>query len=224
MKDTIVESVIEQFKQRSKLGMKKYGVTLDRDDLSTLQWLQHFQEELFDASLYVEKLKEGLKNDKEIYKNVIGYEEIYKISNLGNVKSFKFGKEKNLKINIDRHGYLYVGLNRDNTSEKKKIHQLVAESFLNHKRCGMKLVVNHIDFDKTNNCLENLEIITQRENSNRKHIISSSKYVGVNWHKRDNKWMASIVINGKKKHLGYFTTELEASKAYEKALLNNYEK
>jgi len=63
MKDTIVESVIEQFKQRSNVGINKYGVTLDREDLSTLEWLQHLQEELMDATLYVQKLKENL-NDK----------------------------------------------------------------------------------------------------------------------------------------------------------------
>jgi hypothetical protein len=63
MKDTIVESVIEQFKQRSNVGINKYGVTLDREDLSALEWLQHLQEELMDATLYVQKLKEKL-NDK----------------------------------------------------------------------------------------------------------------------------------------------------------------
>ena len=63
LKDTIVESVIEQFKQRSAVGIKKYGVTLDREDLDRIQWLQHLQEELMDATLYVQKLKEKL-NDK----------------------------------------------------------------------------------------------------------------------------------------------------------------
>lgn len=63
MKDTIVESVIQQFKQRSEAGINKYGVTLDREDLNVLEWLQHLQEELMDATLYVQKLKEKL-NDK----------------------------------------------------------------------------------------------------------------------------------------------------------------
>ncbi len=60
MKDTIVESVIEQFKQRSEVGIKKYGVTLNRDDLTMLEWLKHLQEELMDATLYIEKLKSKL--------------------------------------------------------------------------------------------------------------------------------------------------------------------
>lgn len=57
MEDSIVKSVIESFKQRSELGILKYGKTLDRNDLTFLQWIQHAQEELMDAILYLEKLK-----------------------------------------------------------------------------------------------------------------------------------------------------------------------
>lgn len=60
LKDTIVESVINQFKQRSEVGINKYGVTLDREDLTMLEWLKHLQEELMDATLYIEKLKSKL--------------------------------------------------------------------------------------------------------------------------------------------------------------------
>lgn len=56
MKDTIVESVIEQFKQRSNVGIKKYNTTLDREDLSTLQWMIHFREEMQDGLLYLERI------------------------------------------------------------------------------------------------------------------------------------------------------------------------
>lgn len=61
VKDSIVESVINQFSERSRVGIKKYGVTLDRTDLNTLEWLKHLQEELMDATLYIEKLKQELK-------------------------------------------------------------------------------------------------------------------------------------------------------------------
>lgn len=57
MEDSIVKSVIESFKQRSETGILKYGKTLDRNDLTFLQWIQHAQEELMDAILYLEKLK-----------------------------------------------------------------------------------------------------------------------------------------------------------------------
>ena len=61
MKDPIVESIIERFEERSDEGIKKYGVTMARKDLSSLEWLIHLQEELMDAILYAEKLKEELK-------------------------------------------------------------------------------------------------------------------------------------------------------------------
>ena len=56
-KDTIVESVINQFKERSSVGINKYGVTLDRTDLTRLEWLNHAQQEAMDMILYLEKLK-----------------------------------------------------------------------------------------------------------------------------------------------------------------------
>ena len=56
-KDTVVASVIRSFEERSRAGQLKYGTTLDRTDLTPQQWAQHMQEELMDASLYLERLK-----------------------------------------------------------------------------------------------------------------------------------------------------------------------
>lgn len=58
--DSIVDSVIQKFLQRSAFGQEKYGVTLDRTDLSVKDWIQHAQEELMDAILYLEKLKQTM--------------------------------------------------------------------------------------------------------------------------------------------------------------------
>ena len=58
--DSIVNTVVQRFIQRSEFGQKKYGVTLDRTDLKTPDWIQHMQEELMDAILYLEKLKTTL--------------------------------------------------------------------------------------------------------------------------------------------------------------------
>lgn len=57
MKDNIVEAVIDQFKERSEVGINKYGVTLDRTDLTRLEWINHAQQEAMDMILYLEKLK-----------------------------------------------------------------------------------------------------------------------------------------------------------------------
>jgi hypothetical protein len=61
--DSYVQSVKEKFEQRSQTGIKKYNTTLERDDLSFFDWLNHLQEELMDATLYLEKLKDFAKKD-----------------------------------------------------------------------------------------------------------------------------------------------------------------
>ena len=57
MIDEIVERVVSLFRSRSQRGIQKYGTTLDKNELSNRDWLQHLQEELMDAALYVEKIK-----------------------------------------------------------------------------------------------------------------------------------------------------------------------
>jgi hypothetical protein len=61
--DSYVQSVKEKFEQRSQAGIKKYNTTLERDDLSFLDWLNHAQEEAMDFILYLEKLKDFAKKD-----------------------------------------------------------------------------------------------------------------------------------------------------------------
>ena len=61
--DSIVESVISKFKQRSEVGIKKYNKTLDRTDLNYKDWLNHIQEELMDAVLYCERLRKESKTE-----------------------------------------------------------------------------------------------------------------------------------------------------------------
>lgn len=56
--DKYVQSVKEKFEQRSQTGIRKYNTTLEREDLDFLDWLNHLQEELMDATLYIEKLKD----------------------------------------------------------------------------------------------------------------------------------------------------------------------
>lgn len=62
MKDKIVQSVVDKYQQRSEVGQQKYGLTLERNDLNFLQWINHLQEELMDATLYLEKLKSELQD------------------------------------------------------------------------------------------------------------------------------------------------------------------
>ena len=67
--DPIVSAVIRKMYQRSQVGIKKYGTTMERDDLSYADWLTHLQEELMDSIIYLEKLKD-LKCTTDIQKNL----------------------------------------------------------------------------------------------------------------------------------------------------------
>lgn len=56
--DSVVKSILYKFTERAKFGKQKYGTDLDRKDLSTVQWIEHAQDELMDGILYLEKLKQ----------------------------------------------------------------------------------------------------------------------------------------------------------------------
>lgn len=154
----------------------------------------------------------------EIWKSIKGYEDIYEVSNYGNVKSFKTGSGFILKPTLDTNGYLSVSLRVNRFRKTKQVHQLVAIAFLNHKPNGWKLVVDHINNDRLDNRLNNLQIITQRENSSKDRVNGTSKYVGVCWQTRDKKWRAKIQVKGKLISLGHFNKEIDAHNAYQNKL------
>jgi hypothetical protein len=60
--DSVVSSVVSAFQKRAEIGQIKYGKTLDRNDLTFLQWIQHAQEELMDGILYLEKIKQTMES------------------------------------------------------------------------------------------------------------------------------------------------------------------
>ena len=163
-----------------------------------------------------------MENKIEVWKDIFGYQGLYQVSNYGNVKSLNYRrtkKAKNLKPAISiKTGYLSVVLCKNKIHKTYTIHQLIAIAFLNHTPCSFKFVVNHKNLNKLDNSIENLEIITSRENSNLKHIKSSSRFTGVSWSNHTNKWESSIYIDGKSVKLGYFINELDAHNAYQKKL------
>ena len=111
-------------------------------------------------------------------------------------------------LNLYKNGVRYSNRN---------ISVLMAKAFLNHKPCGHKLVVDHINNNRLNDRLYNLQVITQRLNLT-KDKKGTSKYAGVCWDKSCNKWISYININGKSIFLGRFTDEQEAAQAYQTEL------
>lgn len=167
---------------------------------------------------------------EEIWKDIPDYEGLYQVSNYGNVKSLSrkmvkgkaiyISKDKILKKSKDSSGYLRVALHKNSNGLQISIHQLVAIAFLNHTPNGYKskIVIDHIDNNRLNNRLDNLQIISQRENTSKDRKGGASKYVGVSWDKRDSKYQSKIWVNRKYKCLGVFESEYDAHIAYQKAL------
>ena len=109
---------------------------------------------------------------EEVWKDIQGYEGLYQVSTQGRVKSLErmipYSKgmrkipEKIMQLELNTDGYWRLKLANGTTKKNKKIHRLVAEAFLPNpegKRC-----INHIDGDKSNNCVDNLEWVTHKEN------------------------------------------------------------
>lgn len=100
---------------------------------------------------------------QEIYKWVNGYESLYQISNYGNVKSFIiYPNGKLLKPCLDSKNYLYVVFYKDKKGKTQRIHRLIALAFL--PKVEGKEIINHIDGDRVNNAITNLEWCTHKEN------------------------------------------------------------
>lgn len=156
-------------------------------------------------------------NQKEVWADVKGHEGDYKVSTLGRVKRFVNDKELIVKQNCSVGGYFLVNMCKNKKWKTRITHQLVAESFLGHVS-GRGLVIDHIDNDKQNNALENLQLITQRENTSKDRKNGVSKYVGVSFHELPKKWRATIYFNGTRISLGYYYLEIDAHNAYQEKL------
>ena len=99
---------------------------------------------------------------KELWKDIKEYEGIYQVSNLGRVKRVE--TDRVLKGSKNKKGYLRVDLYKNGSQSNKRIHRLVAQAFIPNPE--NKSQVNHIDENKTNNVISNLEWTTAKENIN----------------------------------------------------------
>lgn len=98
----------------------------------------------------------------EIWKDIDGYEGLYRVSSHGDVISVRSGNL--MTPAVDKYGYFNVCLTKDGRSVSRKVHRLVAQAFIENPL--NKEQVNHIDENKANNSVSNLEWATARENTN----------------------------------------------------------
>ena len=174
----------------------------------------------------------------ENWKDVVGYEGHFMVSESGKVKSLDRKqkrsdgtiypvKGKQLTPFVSNAGYLRIALRKNGKQIKYSVHRLVAEAFL-PKELGREFV-NHIDKDKTNNHFSNLEWVSMLENACHRYdkTKTTSKYTGVSWIKAKQKFVAIMQINGKQKTIGTFSNEDDAYAArckYERdnGIVNKY--
>jgi len=163
---------------------------------------------------------------EEIWKDIIGYEGLYQVSNLGRVKSLNNKKKPFKEYSVGKVGYPYLFLWINGKSKSHYIHRMVATHFIDNP--DNKRYINHINSDKLDFSIENLEWVSQLENSHHstsKRVKRSSKYVGVFAH--TGKWESACWFNNKKQYIGRFETEEEAHEAHinflkENNMLNKY--
>jgi hypothetical protein len=168
----------------------------------------------------------------EEWKDVIGFEGLYQVSNTGEVKSLgrissnkgSYSgcikvKEIYLKQSITRLGYHVLTLFKDGRRHFKIVHRIVAEAFIENPKGYLE--VNHKDLDKSNNTVLNLEWCDRIYNMNHmfENKIKSSKYKGVSYSKERDKWCAYINILGKKVAIGRYNTEEEAKQNREEFII-----
>ena len=143
------------------------------------------------------------------------------VSNYGRVKYYHLTTKNEIitKGSKTGDGYYRIALKSEGTSKTYRIHQLIANTFLDYN-LKSKLVVDHIDNNRLNNKLKNLRVVEKNINAHnkKKKKGTSSKYIGVHYYKEKGKWRASIQIEGIKKHIGYYKTEKEANIAYKKEI------
>jgi hypothetical protein len=156
---------------------------------------------------------------KEIWKDVPGYKGNYQVSSIGRVRN----QEKIMKQKETRSGYLTIEFKRNKKRVYKQIHRLVAEAFLD--TFNNDLIVDHIDMDKKNNCINNLRMATTQQNAANAHkkLKTSSRFKGVSIEKsRLKKYKANITIDGKTITIGFFGNENEAAIEYDRKAIEYF--
>ena len=104
---------------------------------------------------------------KEVFRDITGYEGLYQVSNFGNVRSLNYNKTGQVKLlnpGKTTNGYLIVGLCKEGNRKHRFVHRLVAQTFIENPDNLPE--VNHIDEDKTNNVVSNLEWCDRKYNAN----------------------------------------------------------
>lgn len=160
---------------------------------------------------------------KEIWKDIKGFEGCYQVSNFGSVRGVDriiergqkgrvFQLEVVLAGSIDQRGYRIINLMKSGRATCRRMHILVWDAFGIGIRDGRRINVDHIDENKLNNRIDNLQLLSNRDNKLKSNSIG--RLGGCYKNKKTGKYKSEITINYKRHYIGYFNTEQQALEAY----------
>jgi hypothetical protein len=122
----------------------------------------------------------------------------------------------------NKDGYWQVGIKQENKNKLYRVHRIIY--YLYYEINIDSFQIDHINGDRSDNNIMNLRLVTNQENcwNKQKQKQHSSKYKGVSWDKKMNKWKAQICVNYKKMHLGFYDSEIKAAAIYNAAAIKHY--
>lgn len=159
----------------------------------------------------------------EQWKPIKEYEGLYEISNFGRVKSLpRNGTIKNEKIlsnEIKKNGYVQISLHKNHKQKSFLLHCLVWDNFGVNLRNGHKLEVDHIDNNKLNNRIDNLQLLNSRQNSIKRQIKRKSIFPGLVYREERKGRIVRWEVYIRRKYLGSSCIESVAALLYQKELI-----
>ena len=161
------------------------------------------------ANYKISKSKENASDLKVEWKLIEGFDRIYSVSNYGEVRNNKTGRL--MKPRKNEKGYLHIGLTTNGKQKNMRVHRLVAQAFIPNPE--NKLQVNHIDFNRENNCVSNLEWVTNQENT--QYSVCNRKLPGQR-KKRNNKTGERNITH----YNGYYVVRIYGKKYVSKSFKN----
>ena len=170
---------VEEAKKILEKGISIFPSDLKEATKIILAEMNYLQKKVSDTVNALKVFETGkawlsVKNlPNEIWKDIVGYENIYQVSNLGRVKSFHRGKIKILHLTFKDTGYVHVKLFKNFSRKTIGVHRLVAQAFIPNP--NNLPVVNHINNNHSDNRVENLEWTTVSENTKHAYKIGAIK-------------------------------------------------
>jgi len=214
---SIEDSVCTKLLDRAEFGLKKYGVTLERTDLTELDWLTHLSEELMDGANYIEvliqsKQEKSISSVEKLYSYLRQYIDYNPLTGL-----FIWVDKPNKKVKLGsivgtlhQTGYIRIKL-------QGKVYPAHRLAWFYTYGSFPENFIDHINGIRTDNRLSNLRKATQKENQYNAplRVDNTSGIKGVSFSKKKGKWQANINFDGTPYHLGYFESIEEAKEKIE---------